>query len=78
MTETTRTPRFDPVDLAQMRLLAQLPPGRRVRTMLDAQALARGLILGRLRRQYPNASPRELALKFLEEVARADRTSARP
>ena len=65
--------RFDPVDIAQMRLLAQLPPGRRIRTMLDAQALVRGLILGRLRRQYPNASERELGLKLLEEVSRANR-----
>jgi hypothetical protein len=63
--------RFDPVDIDQMRLLAQLPPGRRIRTMLEAQAFARGLILGRLRQQYPNASDQELALKLLEEVSRA-------
>jgi len=69
---------FDPVDLVQMRLLAKLPPGRRVCTMLDAQAFARALIRGRLRRQYPNASERELALKLLEEVERANRTPARP
>jgi hypothetical protein len=75
--EAKLTRRFDPVDIVQMRLLAQLSPGQRVRVMLDAQALARGLILGRLRRQYPDASQRELGLKLLEEVARADRTSAR-
>lgn len=62
---------LDSVDISQMQLLAQIPSGRRVRAMLDAQALARGLIKGRLRRQYPDASERELALRLLEEVSRA-------
>lgn len=70
--------RFDPVDIVQMQLLARLRPGQRVRVMLEAQALARGLIWGRLRRQYPEASERELALKFLEEISRADRTHPGP
>jgi len=65
----TLTWRFDPVDITQMRLLAQLPPGRRIVAMLDAQALARGIIMGRLRRQYPDASEQELGLKLLEEVS---------
>ncbi|MDX1523294.1 MAG: hypothetical protein R3264_16835 [Anaerolineae bacterium] len=65
-----KTWRFDPVDITQMRLLAQLPPGRRVYAMLEAQTLARGIIMGRLRRQYPGASNRDLALKLLEEVGR--------
>ncbi|GIK39476.1 MAG: hypothetical protein BroJett011_33090 [Chloroflexota bacterium] len=63
--------RFDPVDITQMRLLAQLPPGWRIRPMLEAQALVRGIIMGRLRRQYPDASERDLALKLLEELDRA-------
>ena len=62
--------RFDPVDITQMRLLANLPPGRRAWVMLEAQALARGMIKSRLRRQYPQASDRELGLKLLEEVSR--------
>ena len=66
--------RFDSVDITQMRLLANLPPGRRVYVMLEAQALARGMIKSRLRRQYPQASDRELGLKLLEEVSR-DRPS---
>lgn len=68
---------FDPVDLVQMRLLAKLPPGRRIRTMLDAQAFARALIRGRLRRLYPSASEHELSLKLLEEVERGNRTPPR-
>ena len=69
-TEPQQTWRFDPVDITQMRLLAQLPPGWRICTMLEAQAFARSLILGRLRRQYPNASQQELGLKLLAEVSR--------
>ena len=65
------TYRFDPVDLEQMRLLGRLSPGGRIRLMLDARELAVGLIRGRLRRQYPNLSTRDLNLKVLEEIARA-------
>ena len=68
--ETPQVWRFDPVDITQMRLLAQLPPGRRVGVMLEAQALVRGTIMGRLRRQYPHASDQEIGLKLLEEVSR--------
>lgn len=68
--EETPIWRFDPVDITQMRLLAQLPPGRRVAPMLDAQAFVRGTILGRLRRQYPTATESELGLKLLQEVSR--------
>ena len=69
------TYRFDPVDLEQMRLLGRLSPGGCIRLMLDARELAVGLIRGRLRRQYPDLSPRDLNLKVLEEIDRAQRTS---
>lgn len=72
------TYRFDPVDLEQMRLLGRLSPGGRIRLMLDARELAVGLIRGRLRRQYPDLSTRDLNLKVLEEIARAQRTSPGP
>lgn len=68
----TTTYRFDPVDLDQMRLLGRLSPGQRIQVMLDARELAVGLIRGRLRRQYPDLSPREINLKVLEEIARAE------
>jgi phage terminase Nu1 subunit (DNA packaging protein) len=70
--------RFDHVDLEQMRLLGQLPPGRRVRVMLEARELAVGLVRGRLRRRYPDLPLREINLKVLEEIARAGRTRPRP
>jgi hypothetical protein len=69
----TRSPyHFDPIDREQVRLLASLPPGRRVRIMLDARELAVGLIRGRLRRQYPHLSLQAINMKVLEELARAE------
>ena len=72
------TYRFDPVDVQQMRLLGRLSPGGRIRAMLDARELAVGLIRGRLHRQYPELSLRELNLKVLEELDRAQRTRPGP
>jgi len=60
------TCRLDPVNLEQMRLLAEMEPCQRVRVMLDARELAVGLIRGRLRRRYPHLSLREINLKVVE------------
>ncbi len=57
--------------LEQIKLLAKIPPHKRVRAMLDARELAVGLIRGRLRRKYPNMSINMLNLKVLEELAHA-------
>ena len=70
--------RFDPVDMEQMRLLASVPPGRRIRAMLDAADFVRGIIRGRLRRLHPDATDLELGRMLLEELERADRTQGRP
>jgi hypothetical protein len=40
--------------------------------MFDARELVVGLIRGRLRRQHPDLSLREINLKVLEEIARAE------
>ena len=70
-TETTY--HFDPLDLVQVRLLADLPAERRVRIMLDARELAVGLIRGRLREQMPHSSLKELNLSLLEEIERGEK-----
>ncbi len=46
--------------------------------MLDAQALAKGLIMGRLRRLNPELSPNELGFKFIEEIERGKQTTPGP
>jgi len=65
---TQKVYHFDPVDREQMRLLAQLSPGRRLQTMLDARELAVGMIRARLRRLYPTLSNNEFNLKVLQEI----------
>lgn len=71
--------RFDPVDIDQVRLLLSLSPGERIRvTSVDAQALARGPIMGRLQRQYPDLSPAGLDFKFVGEIERARQTRPGP
>ena len=70
--------RFDPIDLDLVRLRSQLSPGQRLQALLDARELAVGLIRGRLHRQYPDLSPRELNLKVLEEIARVKQTPPGP
>ena len=71
--------RFDPVDIDQVRLLLSLSPGERVRvTSVDAQPLAKGLIMGRLRRQFPDLTAEELGFKFVEEIERAKQTRPGP
>lgn len=72
------TYRFDPIDEEQLRLSARLSPGQRIQRMLDARELAVGLIRGRLRRRYPDLPSRELNLKVLQEIERAQRASRRP
>jgi len=59
------------IDREQIRMLAKLPPHKRVRAMLDARELAVGLIRGRLRRKYPDLPVNLLNMKVLEELARA-------
>ena len=61
----------DPVDIDQIRLTARLSPGQRIQRLLDARALAVGLIRGRVRRQHPELSTAALNLKVLEELDRA-------
>jgi hypothetical protein len=62
---------FDPPDLVQVNLLRKLTPSQRIQLMLDARALAVGLIRGRLSKRYPNLPPDKLNLKVLEALNRA-------
>lgn len=71
--DTETTYHFDPLDLEQVRLLADLPAERRVRTMLEARELAVGLIRGRLREKMQHSSLKELNLSLLEELERGEK-----
>ena len=77
-TPPTKLVQFDPVDVELLRHRLQLTPGQRLQAMLDARELLVGLKRGRLRRQYPHLSLRELNLKLLEEIERAQNIPPRP
>lgn len=71
-------PRFGPADVELIRIRGRLSPGQRLQAMLDAREVLVGLIRGRLRRQNPHLSARELNLKVLEEIERARQIRPRP
>ncbi len=66
-----QTRRFTHTDMELMRLRVSLSAGQRIQAMLDARALVVGMIRGRLRQKYPDIPDRELNLKMLEEIERA-------
>jgi hypothetical protein len=56
-------------DRLEQELIASLTPSKRGRAALEAQALMRGTIRARLRRMYPDLSPREITIKYFQEAA---------
>lgn len=64
--------RFDPVDWDDVRQWASLSAGMRIQTLLDARALALGLVRGRLRRTFPQLSTAEINAKLMEEIQTID------
>ena len=56
---------FDPIDWQQLELLARLTPAQRVRLGIQAQAFARAMLRGTLRRRFPDLSQSELNMKVL-------------
>ena len=69
--------RFGPVDIELLYIRSKLSPSQRLQAMLDARELIVGLIRGRLRQQYPHLSTREINLKVLEEIDRAQQIRPR-
>lgn len=62
-----------PIDYELLRLRASLTPGQRIQAMLDARELIVGLMRGRLQKEHPELSERELNLLVLEEIERGKR-----
>ncbi len=54
-----------PVDWVQVKLIAKLPPARRIVPGLRAQAFAMAAVRGALRKRYPNLTRSELNMKVL-------------
>ena len=72
MPERTANP-WRALDLEQLRRLVRVPMAKRVRAMLEAEALvAVNIVRGRLHRQHPYLSPQETNMLVIQEVSRHD------
>lgn len=60
-----------PLDAQLLRLRSQMTLGQRIHSLLTTREVLVGMKRGRLRRQYPELSEREINLKLLEEIDRA-------
>jgi hypothetical protein len=56
---------LDPIDWVQMKLLANLPPERRISPALQAQAFAMSGLRGTFQRRYPQLSRSAINMKVL-------------
>jgi hypothetical protein len=63
---------FNPIDWAQMELLAKMPPGKRIYPSLRASAMIRAGLRTAFKRKYPNLSRSEINMKILEYLTFMD------
>lgn len=57
---------LNPIDVAQMELLAKMPPGKRMFPSLQASAMIRAGLRTAFKRKFPNLSLPEINMKILE------------
>jgi len=65
---------FDPIDWAEMKLLAKLPPGKRIYPSLQASAMLRAGLRTAFKRKFPKLSLPEINMKILEYLTYMDKT----
>ena len=59
---------LDPIDWVQLRLTAQLSPGQRIRSAMQAHAFAVAGLRATLRRRFPECSDAEIAMMALTQL----------
>lgn len=57
---------FDPIDWVQMKLLADMPPGKRMYPSLQASAMIRAGLRTAFKRKFPQVSLPEINMKILD------------
>lgn len=57
---------LNPIDHAQMELLAKMPPGRRIYPSLHASAMVRAGLRTAFKRKFPTLSLAEINMKILD------------
>jgi hypothetical protein len=56
---------LDPIDWVQMKLVAQMPPAKRIIPGLNAQAFSMAGLRGTFRKKFPELSMSEINMKVL-------------
>ena len=56
---------LDPIDWAQLRLIAQLPPEKQIMAGMRAAELARAIVRGALRERFPNETRSQINMRVL-------------
>lgn len=64
---------LNPVDWAQMELLAKMPPGKRIYPSLQASTMIRAGLRTAFKRKYPNLSLPEINMKILDYLIFMDK-----
>jgi hypothetical protein len=63
---------FDPIDWVQVKLLASLPPGKRIYPSLRASAMIRAGLRTSFKRKFPDLSPSQINMKILDYLILMD------
>jgi hypothetical protein len=63
---------LNPIDWAQMELLAKMPPGKRIYPSLRASAMIRAGLRTAFRRRFQSLSPSEINMKILDYLTFMD------
>lgn len=64
---------FDPIDWAQMKLLANLPSGKRIIPMLQATEMVRAGLRATFTKKFPELSKSEINMKILDYMTGMDK-----
>jgi len=67
---------LNPIDWAQMGLMAKLPPGKRIYPSLQASAMIRAGLRTAFKRKFPKLSLPEINMKILEYLIFMDEKEA--
>lgn len=64
---------FDPIDWAQVKLVANLPPGKRIIPMLQATEMVRAGLRAAFTKKFPELSRSEINMKILNYMTDMDK-----
>ena len=64
---------FDPIDRMQVKLIASLPPGKRIIPMLRATEMIRAGLRSAFTKKFPELSRSEINMKILNYMTDMDR-----